>query len=176
MGADIYTWVEQRILTPNATDQRFRTLERKMAAGGPDDLIRFEAAHVITWKWVQLLEYVLSEQHHEYHNINHQPSITEWDEHRNYGLFGVIGGVRDRGGKHLDGHHRGMPEGFFDPEAVQDLHSVTWYMCQELTDLRERMPSEYGRTTDVIQFEDMNRDLVHMFGAENVRITMGWDC
>ena len=164
MGADIHSYVEQRL--PRYVDSKMRALERMNVD------IR---AHY--WQHVPLLEWrdsgvSLDIPYHECLH-NHQPDIHPWYAERNYGLFGVIGGVRDRGGQHLAGHFRGYPPGYSG--VVGDYHSTTWYMCHELLSVGARMPAHYGVSQDVEDFIQMNKDLITKFGRDNVRITFGWD-
>jgi hypothetical protein len=170
MGTDIHSYVEQRL--PRRGDAVMRKLEREAKIDG--DYTAFDAAH--RWEHVRLLEYVpdkdFTKPWRECY-INHQPDIHPWYNERNYGLFGIIGGVRDRGGEHLDGHFRGYPPGFSGEEMFE--HSITWYMCHELLDVDLRMPIDYGITRDVHAFVWMNKDLVAKYGRDNVRITFSWD-
>lgn len=188
MGADIHSYVERRVLTPRFSDRVMRASERRMLAGGEEELLAHESRHRIHWEHVPIATWISGVTDElakwpEDHYIQHDPDIQPWYEWRNYGLFGILGGIRSRGGRLLEScHHRGLPEGFSGVvEEWKDndgyYHSTTWYTCQELidADIPSRMPLEYGVTKDVERFVQMNKDLVKKYGARNVRIILWWD-
>lgn len=173
MGADIHSYVERRVLEPRFGDHRMREGARQFAVDG--DSAAWDRLHTITWVEVKLLEWRMCkwpcEHDYEDHHYNHDPDITPWYADRNYWLFGVLGGVRPRGGEPLDGHYRGLPDGASCDwsEDNQYLHSMTWYTCQEILDAD--IPR--GGSRDVENFVNMNKDLVKKY--DQPRIILAWD-
>lgn len=110
------------------------------------------------------------------------PYVVEPFRSRNYGLFGLLAGVRNYSGLTPLAEPRGVPEDAGDgwkayvAEWSGDLHSMSWFTHAELlkarTDLTES-PAEYGI------LEALNKALaplnhLHLNGVET-RYVFGFD-
>jgi len=152
MGTDIHFVIERRVLTPKYGDTVMRKLERQYHTGDLP-LDAWELAHTISWQAVE--------------------DEPLWDGNRNYELFSVIGLDMNRGGSPLEGRFRGIPkDATIDWDDSHFFHSQTWYMCAELVDVMQRM---MWHSTDALQFQQMNRNMVTKYGPRDVRIVMAFD-
>lgn len=110
-----------------------------------------------------------------FHNV---PYEVQPFRDRNYGLFGVLAGVRNYSGLTPLAEPRGVPEDAGDgwkayvAEWSGDLHSMSWFTHAELLDALEE-PIE-GRVADAIREALAPLNHLHRNGVE-VRYVFGFD-
>lgn len=190
LGCDIHTKVEVRTL-PVRNDRVIRELEREAATGSPEAKAKLLSCYA--WKhlpiytdygksrWLELPKEfretaVLDAQNWlaeiGYYVVKHDPDIKPFTDNRNYTVFGILAGVRNRNVEPIS-EPRGFPEdasvGLKDWMDEVD-HTPSWLYVDEILTRQDDLV-EAGEP----ELVEMCQNLLAKYGEKRARMVFFFD-